>query len=174
MSPPRAHRLPWPLLAGALAGGLAASLLAGCSDEPDDDRLSRRAWIRRADAICRAENADRAVLEAPAFDPLSGDLTSAQLAEAADFLERSLTLSDDTTEQLDTLGLPATDADEVEEILDERASGRERLVRAIEGARDGDMELFRDNFGRASGDYAEAGRLAAELGLRQCGQEPAA
>jgi hypothetical protein len=154
---------------GGVAIVLLTTTLIGCGSE-DEVRLTRRDWIRRADAICREENERRAALTPPAFDPASLELTPEQLLMAADFLDQSLAISDDTTERLETLGYPSQGEGDVEDILEERAEGRDEILLAIEAAGAGDVEEFRTRFGRGSADFADAAELAAEFGLEDCGQ----
>ena len=154
----------------ALLSVVITTSISGCGGDDEETRLTRREWIRRGDAICREENERRAALVPPAFDPASTDLTADQLVMAADFLEQTLTISDDTTARLETLGLPSRGAGEIDDMFDERASGRRHILAAIEAARLADVEEFRSRFGRGSADFADATEIAIDFGLEDCGQ----
>jgi hypothetical protein len=153
-----------------LALGSVLVVATACADDGDERRIPKAEWLRRADAICRDENAERRDLASPDFDPTDPDLSGAQLRAAARFLEATLMIADDTTAELDRLGLPDEDTDAVRDILDDRERGRRAILRAVESARAGDAEEFREGFGQASAAYAGAAEEAAALGLDHCGQ----
>ena len=153
-----------------VALGSLLVVTTACADDNPERRIPKAEWLRRADAICRDENAKRRELASPDFDPTDPDLGGVQLREAARFLEATLAIADDTTAELDRLGLPDQDADAVRDILDDRERGRRAILDAVESARAGDAEDFREGFGQASAAYAGAAEKAAALGLDHCGQ----
>src|SRR5687767_164003 len=97
---------------------------AACRDDAGEARLSKEQWIERADEICRDENASLGELDAPDVGPFDPNLTDAQLAETAEFLEASLRIEEQATKRLDDLGVPDEDAGDIEEVLEQRRDGR--------------------------------------------------
>jgi hypothetical protein len=143
---------------------------SACGGDSSETRRRTQRWIEDADEICEDENAAIAEIDAPALDPFSESLTDAQLDEIASYLERTVAIQDDTTERLDDLGLPADDAGEIEDVLEQRARGRMAVERAIDFARDGDAERFVAVYREAVTEYDKATRGAREFGLEECGQ----
>jgi hypothetical protein len=146
------------------------TVAAGCGGDSSETRLRTQRWIEDADEVCEDENDALAEIDPPELDPFSESLTDAQLDEVAAYLERTLEVQDDTTERLDDLGLPADDADDIEDLLEQRMRGRMAVERAIEYARDGDGERFVATYREAVTEYDRATRGAREFGLEECGQ----
>jgi hypothetical protein len=143
---------------------------AACGGDSGESRLRTERWIEDADEICEDENDALAELEPPDVDPFDESLTAAQLDEIAAYLERSLEIQDETTGRLDDLGLPADDAGDIEDVLEQRARGEAAVERAIEAAREGDAELFVTEYRDAVTEYSRASQGAHEFGLEECGQ----
>jgi hypothetical protein len=143
---------------------------AACGGDSGDSRLRTERWIEHADEICEDENDALAELEPPAVDPFDEALTAAQLDEIATYLERSLAIQNDMTGRLDDLGLPANDADEIEDVLEQRERGQAAVETAIVAARNGDGERFVIRYGQAVNEYSKASQGAHEFGLEECGQ----
>ena len=151
------------MLAVAAAG-------SACGGDSSETRLRTERWIDDADEVCEDENAALAEIEPPALDPFSESLTDAQLDEIAAYLERTVAIQDETTDRLDDLGLPADDAGEIEDVLEQRARGRMAVGRAIDFARDRDGEQFVASYREAVTEYDKATRGARDFGLEECGQ----
>jgi hypothetical protein len=143
---------------------------AACGGDGGDSRLRTERWIEEADEICEDENDALAELEPPEVDPFDEALTAAQLDEIATYLERSLAIQNDMTGRFDDLGLPANDADEIEDVLVQRERGQAAVETAIAAARNGDGERFVIRYRRAVTEYSKASQGAHEFGLEECGQ----
>ena len=155
-----------------LPAAVVLILLAGaaCGGDSGDSRLRTERWIEEADEICEDENDALAELEPPEVDPFDEALTAAQLDEIAAYLERSLAIQNDMTDRFDDLGLPADDADEIEDVLEQRERGQAAVETAIVAARDGDGERFVIRYRQAVTEYSKASQGAHEFGLEECGQ----
>jgi hypothetical protein len=149
---------------------LVAVVGGACGGDSGESRLRTERWIEDADEICEDENDALAELEPPDVDPFDESLTAAQLDEIAGYLERSLQIQDETTGRLDDLGLPADDADDIEDVLEQRERGQAAVERAVDAAREGDAEQFVSEYRQAVTEYSRASQGAHEFGLEECGQ----
>jgi hypothetical protein len=149
---------------------MVAATSWACGGDSSESRLRLRRWIEDADEICEDENAEIAEIVTPELDPFDETLSFAQLDEIAAYLERTLEVQDETSERLDDLGLPADDAGDIEDVLEQRERGRAAIELAIESARAGDAEQFVANYREAVTEYDKATRGAREFGLEECGQ----
>jgi hypothetical protein len=143
---------------------------AACGGDGGESRLRTERWIEDADEICEDENDALTELEPPDVDPFDESLTAAQLDEIAAYLGRALEIQGETTGRLDDLGLPANDADDIEDVLEQRARGEAAVERAIDAAREGDAERFVTEYREAVTEYSRASQGAHEFGLEECGQ----
>jgi len=143
---------------------------AACGGDTAASRLRTERWIENADEICEDENDALAELEPPELDPFDENLTPAQLDEIVVYLERSLAIQGEITGRLDDLGLPANDADEIEDVLEQRERGQAAVEDAIDAARAADADLFVTRYRRAVTEYSKASQGAHEFGLEECGQ----
>ena len=149
---------------------MVAATSSACGGDSSESRLRMQRWIEDADEICEDENAELAEVATPELDPFDESLTVAQLDDIATYLERTLEVQDETSERLDDLGLPADDAGDIEDVLEQRERGREAVELAIDSGRAGDAEQFVANYREAVTEYDKATRGAREFGLEECGQ----
>jgi hypothetical protein len=150
---------------------LAAPVVtAACADSNNEGRLRKERWIDRADERCEDEKDALGELEAPDADPFDVTLTSEQLAEIATYLDASLRIQDDLTDDLDDLDLPAEDSGDIETVLEHREEGAAAVGRAIDAAERGDAETFVLRYREAATAYSKASQKARDFGLEECGQ----
>jgi ABC-type glycerol-3-phosphate transport system substrate-binding protein len=151
------------LLTAAAAAFVLAALVAGCGggDETTDETvtLTKTEFIKQGDAICKKGN-DESEKEAKEFAEENGfDLEKAsneQLEEAVS--EVLVSNLNGQVEELDALGAPEGDEDQVEEI-----------VVSLEGA----VEEIEDDPGVVFDGKVleEPGELAQDYGFKVCGAE---
>lgn len=92
---------------GAALAALAAALLAaGCGGGGDDAKAD---FVRQADAICRAGDAEVAELDAAIAAAQRGSDRTAVFAELARLTRRSVAVSSRAVDRLDALDKPAGD-----------------------------------------------------------------
>ncbi len=154
----------------ALVAFTTPAVLAACNDDGDEGRLRKERWIERADELCEDEKQALNALAPPDADPFDENLTPEQLREIATYLEASLRVQDDLTEELDELGLPAEDTGDIEAVLERRQEGDAAVALAIDAAEIGDAEGFVLEYRRAATEYSKASQRARDFGLEECGQ----
>lgn len=141
-----------------------------CRERGNEGRIRKERWIERADELCRDEKSALGALEAPDADPFDVTLTPEQLSEIATYLDASLAIQVDLTEQLDDLGLPNDDAGDIETVLERRVDGAAAVALAIDAAEAGDGERFVTEYREAANEYSRASQRARDFGLEECGQ----
>jgi hypothetical protein len=152
------------LLTAAVAAAVLVGLIAGCGggDETTTDEtvtLTKAEFIKQGDAIC-GEGNDQSEKEAEEFaEDNDFDLEKAseeQLEEAvSEVLVSNLSRQ---VEELDALGAPEGDEDQVEEIIVSLEGALEEI--------EGDPSLVFQNE-----VLKEPGELAGEYGFKVCGAE---
>jgi hypothetical protein len=125
--------------------------------------LSAEDYVQRADAIC--QRVANEVIELEAQDRLQSILGNAALAdedkmeEAADVLEEQLDLVGGLRRDIQALGAPATNGDEMERFLSKSQQAEAELEDAINSLRAGDQTAATE----ALQSYAALSRESAEL-----------
>jgi hypothetical protein len=145
----------------ALALSAVALLAAGCGgdDEAPDTTvgtpLSKADFIAQADAIC-AEGSD--TIDAAAAEEFGTSRPSPE--EGAAFVEDVVipTLEDEAN-QIDELGPPNGDVDDVEALVE----GLRGAIEEVEDNPEGILD------GSARSTFADVNELAADYGLKECG-----
>jgi hypothetical protein len=155
----------------ALALALFCSVaFTGCGDSSEEaapgstpTTLSAEEYVQRADAICQRVAND--VIELKAQDRLQSILGNAALADedkmekAADVLEEQLDLVGELRRDIQALGVPATNGDDVEGFLSKSQQAEAELEDAINSLRAGDQTAATE----ALQSYAALSQESAEL-----------
>ena len=157
-----------PLLIATLALSIAACGIEGdVPDEREGPQISKAALIERADAICARDQdrvsarlANLANRPKPKRPPRIGTII-------APILELNAAAIRSGTKRIEALGRPTTDADALDEYLDERITAANALDAARSAARKHDtkeltaaLRVFQRN---------QAASAAAAFGFKVCG-----
>lgn len=145
----------------ALAVGAVALLAAGCGDDEEaadttvGTPLSKPDFIAQADAIC-AEGSE--TIDAAAAEEFGAGQPTDE--EAVAFAEDVVipTLEDEAN-QIDELGPPNGDVDDVEALVEGLRGAIDEVEDNPEGIVDGSAEAA----------FADVNELAADYGLKECG-----
>jgi hypothetical protein len=142
---------------------LAACLLAaGCGSDDDADgegaRLTKAAFITRADAICTDAN-DR-------IDAIPEPQTTEELAELG---RQVLAIGREQLARLRALRPPAADEETINgayDVIEEQLGVAEELVAAAE---EGDLQGLQELLEQGERLDARGDRIARDYGLKECG-----
>jgi hypothetical protein len=135
----------------------------------DVDTISLDEWIEEADEICASNDDEIEDLDQPSADPSDTDLSDEELEEVSDYLNEISDLQQDTVDSLRALPPPDEDADEVEDTIDLVQAAVDDTRSAAEAAADGDQDEMEEQLSDASEQFDEAGEMASDIGLRECG-----
>jgi hypothetical protein len=143
--------------ATAVVAGLLALTLAGCGGGGGGGRLSRDAYVTKADAICASYVKQRARLPAP---------TSIEAVPA--YADGALPLLDAGLKDLRRLRPPAEMEDGVSAWLKALGDGRNALDDLRTAAKAGDNTKARELGSKAAQIHSHVAALAGSLGLTAC------
>jgi hypothetical protein len=148
--------------AAALAVVAACLLVVGCGSDDDADgeggRLTKTAFIAKADAICKEAN-DR-------IDALPEPQTTEELAELG---RQVLDLGREQLARLRALRPPAADEETINGaygVIEEQLGVAEELVDAAE---EGDLQGLEELLEQGERLDARGDRIARDYGLKECG-----
>jgi hypothetical protein len=162
------------VFAGTLAacgGDDGGSDTAPATDaEAGGDALPLDEWIEEVDGIC-AEMEDEIAntVDRPSAGPFSQDLDEDDFAEISEFLDGFLTLQEAALADIEGLGVPEEETDEVEEFLAALQSYLDDLAASLEAARDEDGDALADAFLEVTNEADEAHEQASDVGLENPG-----
>jgi len=120
--------------------------------------LSKEEWITKADAICKQGDQE---IDQEAQQVFGGDQQPSQEEQEQFVTETALPNTQEQIDQIEALPPPEGDEDQVNAILDAAQSGIDETK--------ADPSLLREGGGGAD-PFAEANKLAADYGLKVCGQ----
>jgi hypothetical protein len=135
----------------------AVVALAGCGGG-GDDRLTKAEYIAQADAICQEANAKIEALGAPET-----------LADLAAMGQQSVQISEQQLAKLRALRPPAEDEATLNgayDLVEQQIGITKQLVAA---ARAKDMDRINSLVAQGNDITKQAGKIAGDYGLRQCG-----
>jgi hypothetical protein len=140
------------------AAAVAALLVlaAGCGGG-GGERLSRDAYVAKADAICRDAGTKRKALHAPSSIP-----------QISPYVDRALPILDRARKELRALRPPAVLDDEVASWLDAVGQERDLLSDLRAAAEHRDIAKVRATGARGARVSARARALARSIGLVDC------
>jgi hypothetical protein len=133
--------------------------------------LSKKDFVKKADAICTAGTKKIDKLDSPSFDPTTDTLTKAQLTQTADFLDKAIAIQASNVDDIKKLNPPAADESTVKGFLALVDKGDSQMRDASSAARDGDQAKFRSAFDSAGKTLSDASTKAKDYGLTACGQQ---
>ena len=148
----------WRRLAAIAALLVLTGLAAACGGDDGGNRLSRAAYARRADAICRTFRERTA--------KLGKVRTMAQLARVSD---QSLPLFDDALHDLRKLKPPAAEQETADRWLAQLERIRGDIKELRDAARANDLARVQGVVPHADADNKRSNKLAKQLGMRACG-----
>jgi hypothetical protein len=169
------------LLIGAVVCSVALAACGGDSGVADETappqtttRVSAAEYVERADALCERVAAD--VEELDAQGRLQSILSGAgadneKMAQAADVLEDQLTLISEFRADVEALGKPNVNAEDVEQISAKSREAEAALENAIDALRAGNEAEATEalqSYAERSLESAEIAQ-ASELGFEACG-----
>lgn len=133
--------------------------------------LSKKDFVKKADAICAAGSKKIDKLDSPNFDPTSENLSKAQLSDAARFLDQAVTIQSANVEDIKKLDAPSGDQKTVNGFLSAVDKGDSQMRDAASAARAGDDAKFRSAFDQAGKTLSDASSKAKDYGLQECGKQ---
>lgn len=139
------------------AAALAALALAACGG---DERLSKREYLRQADAICAKYERRLDALPEPRT-----------LRDVPSFVERGVPLAREELAELDELRPPEGDEAEVERLLAQVKNTIAGLERLGDAAAARDRAAAEAAAARVEETSERAAKLAQRYGLEECGSE---
>jgi len=145
-----------------LAVVVACLLAAACGSDDDADgdgaRLTKTAFIAKADAICQEAN-DR-------IDAIPEPQTTEELAQLG---RQVLDIAREQLARLQALRPPAADEETIDEaydVIEEQLGVAEELVAAAE---EGDLQGLQELLEQGERLDARGDRIARDYGLKECG-----
>lgn len=149
----------------ALTATIAVGACGGGSSH-----LSKKDFVKKADAICAAGQKKTDALKAPDFDPSADNLTAAQLTQVADYLDKGVAIQSSSNADLKKLNPPAADESTIKSMLSlvDKADGQ--LSDAASAARKNDGAKYRSGIQTATETFDSASAKAKAYGLTTCGQ----
>jgi hypothetical protein len=153
---------------GIAAAAIAVAALVGAGCGGDDDTsgggetLTKQEWIAKADAICADAQGRIQKLGDPGAD----------LGKLAELTGDAKQIIEDEIAAIRDLRPPSGEEQQIDALLAQVEKGSQAFEALIEAASSGDIAKLQEitaegsEFSKAS---AEADRLAAEYGLKECG-----
>lgn len=153
----------------AVTLAVAAAIGVGACGGGGSSHLSKKDFVKKANAICAASSKKLDKISAPEVDPTADNLSQAQLKDLADFLQQGVALQSSSTHQIRKLNPPAADEGTVKSMLDMVDKGDAQFRDAISAARANDGAKFREQFTTAGKTLNDASAKAKDYGLDTCG-----
>jgi hypothetical protein len=147
----------------------AAIAIGACGG--GSSHLTKKDFVKKADAICTAGTQKIDKLDSPNFDPTSENLSKAQLTDAAKFLDQAVTIQSSNVDDIKKLNPPSADEKTVNDFLSLVDKGDSQMRDAASAARDGDSTKFRSAFNDAGKTLSSASSKANDYGLKECGKQ---
>ena len=141
----------------ALSAVVLVALAAGCGGGNGSERLSRNAYLARADAICRDVDEKRKTLPVPAAIP---DIPA--------YVDRALPILDEARSRLEALRPPSSLDDQVSGWLSAIRDGRDALSDLRSAAAKGALAKVRAVGSTSTGIADRARTSARAIGLVDC------
>lgn len=132
--------------------------------------LSKKDFVKQADAICTAGQKKTNALKTPDADPAADNLTAAQLTQIADYLQKGIDIQASGNAELKKLNPPAADESTVKSMLALVDKGDGQLQDAVSAARANDGAKYRSSLQSATASFDSASSKAKSYGLQACGQ----
>ena len=153
------------LLAAAVALSMASC--GGGDDEPaerEGPQITKARLIERGDAICQRDQARVVAQLEQVLRPQQSDSAGAILVP---YLERNEQAIRSGAKRIEALGRPSSDADVLDDYLDERTTAANALRTALAAAKKNDTPALED----ALRDYSRnrAQEAATRFGFKLCG-----
>jgi hypothetical protein len=153
----------------ALLLGAVAVAVAGCG-ATTTKRLDPAAFRAKADAVCKAAQADAAKIKAPKIDPTSPTITDAVLKTWADPLRQLVKRYRREVSDLRALRPPADFDVLYKQALDGLDNALDKLDDAAGAAARGDRKAVREAIFASDQLSHDSNQIAFNYGLKVCGQ----
>ena len=150
----------------ALATTIAVGACGGGSSH-----LSKKDFVKKADAICATAQQKTDALDTPDFDPSADNLTAAQLTQVADYLDKGVGIQSASNADLKKLDPPAADESKVKSMFALVDKADDQLRDGAAAARANDGAKYRESIQTATETFDSASAKAKAYGLTKCGQD---
>lgn len=164
-----------------LAGCGSSSGGSGSATDTGEGALTKVEFVAKADAICEASKAKQEPLrqkleevarKARGEEQSSGGITDGTRRELAQALGRIVAMSEASQSQIQALGIPKEDADQLEAIFQKVESSFESSLAygaALEQHADAKTQAVAE---KANTETHETAVLAEQYGFKVCGAQP--